>query len=34
MFLEFLLSHKDVTALADAIKKVNLGDAIDWVFQS
>jgi hypothetical protein len=34
MFLEFLLSHEDVTALANAIKKVNVGDAIDWVSQS
>jgi hypothetical protein len=29
MLLEFLLSHEDVIALADAIKKVNVGDAID-----
>jgi hypothetical protein len=29
MFLEFLLSHEDVIALADAIKKVNVCDAID-----
>ncbi len=29
MLLEFLLSHEDVTALADAIKKVNVGDAAD-----
>jgi hypothetical protein len=29
MFLEFLLSHEDVTALVDAIKKVNVGDAVD-----
>jgi hypothetical protein len=34
MLLEFLLSHEDVTTLADAIKKVNVGDAIDWVSQS
>jgi len=34
MLLEFLLSHEDVTALADVIKKVNVGDAVDWVFQS
>jgi hypothetical protein len=34
MLLEFLLSHEDVTALANAIKKVNVGDAVDWVFQS
>jgi hypothetical protein len=34
MLLEFLLSHEDMTTLADAIKKVNVGDAIDWVFQS
>jgi hypothetical protein len=34
MFLEFLLSHEDMTALADAIKKVNVGDAVDWVSQS
>jgi hypothetical protein len=34
MLLEFLLSHEDVTAFADAIKKVNVGDAIDWVSQS
>ncbi len=34
MLLEFLLSHEDVTALADAIKKVNVGDAVDWVSQS
>jgi hypothetical protein len=29
MLLEFLLSHEDVTALVDAIKKVNVGDAAD-----
>jgi hypothetical protein len=29
MLLEFLLSHEDVIALADAIKKVNVSDAID-----
>jgi hypothetical protein len=29
MLLEFLLSHEDVTTLADAIKKVNVGDAVD-----
>jgi len=29
MLLEFLLSHEDVIALADVIKKVNVGDAID-----
>jgi hypothetical protein len=29
MLLEFLLSHEDVIALVDAIKKVNVGDAID-----
>jgi hypothetical protein len=34
MLLEFLLSHEDVIALTDAIKKVNVGDAIDWVSQS
>ncbi len=34
MFLEFLLSHEDVNALADVIKKVNVGDTIDWVAQS
>ncbi len=34
MLLEFLLSREDVTALADAIKKVNVGDAVDWVSQS
>jgi hypothetical protein len=34
MLIEFLLSHEDMTALADAIKKVNVGDAVDWVFQS
>jgi hypothetical protein len=34
MFLEFLLSHEDVIALANAVKKVNVGDAIDWVSQS
>jgi len=34
MLLEFLLCREDVTTLADAIKKVNIGDAIDWVFQS
>jgi len=34
MLLEFLLSHEDVTALADAIKKVNVGDVVDWVSQS
>jgi hypothetical protein len=34
ILLEFLLSHEDVTTLANAIKKVNVGDAVDWVFQS
>ncbi len=34
MLLEFLLSHEDVTALANAIKKVNVGDTVDWVSQS
>jgi hypothetical protein len=34
MLLEFLLSHEDVTTLADVIKKVNVGDAVDWVSQS
>ncbi len=34
MLLEFLLSHEDVTTLTDAIKKVNVGDTVDWVFQS
>jgi hypothetical protein len=34
MLLEFLLSHEDVTTLVDAIKKVNVGDAVDWVSQS
>jgi hypothetical protein len=34
MFFEFLLSHEDVTILVDVIKKVNVGDAIDWVSQS
>ncbi len=34
MLLEFLLSHEDVTALTDTIKKVNVGDAVDRVFQS
>jgi len=34
MLLKFLLSHEDVTALANAIKKVNVGDAVDWVSQS
>jgi hypothetical protein len=34
MLLEFLLSHEDVTTLADAIKKVNVGDVVDWVSQS
>jgi len=29
MLLEFLLSHEDVTTLAYAIKKVNVGDTID-----
>jgi hypothetical protein len=29
MLLEFLLSHEDVIALADVIKKVNVGDPID-----
>jgi len=29
MFFEFLLSHEDMIALADAIKKVNVGDAVD-----
>jgi hypothetical protein len=29
MLLEFLLSHEDVTALTDAIKKVNVGDTVD-----
>jgi hypothetical protein len=34
MLLEFLLSHEDVTVLANVIKKVNVGDLIDWVSQS
>jgi hypothetical protein len=34
MFLEFFLSHEDVTTLVDAIKKVNVGDVVDWVSQS
>jgi hypothetical protein len=34
MLLEFLLSHEDVTTLANAIKKVNVGNAVGWVFQS
>jgi hypothetical protein len=34
MLLEFLLSHEDMTTLVDAIKKVNVGDVIDWVSQS
>jgi hypothetical protein len=34
MLLKFLLPHEDVTVLADAIKKVNVGDAVDWVSQS
>ncbi len=34
MLLEFFLSHEDVTALTNVIKKVNVGDAIDWVSQS
>jgi hypothetical protein len=34
MFFEFLLSHEDVIALVNAIKKVNVGDAVDWVSQS
>ncbi len=34
MFLEFLLSHEDVTTLTDVIKKVNVGDVIDWVSQN
>ncbi len=34
MLLEFLLSHEDVIALADAIKKVNVGDVVDLVCQS
>jgi hypothetical protein len=29
IFLEFLLSHEDVTALTNAIKKVNFGEAVD-----
>jgi len=34
MLLEFFLSHEDVTTLVDAIKKVNVGDIVDWVSQS
>jgi hypothetical protein len=34
ILLEFFLSHEDVIALVDAVKKVNVGDAIDWVFQN
>jgi len=34
MLFEFLLSHEDVTTLANAIKKVNVGNAVGWVFQS
>jgi hypothetical protein len=29
MLLELILSHEDVTALTNAIKKVNVGDAVD-----
>jgi hypothetical protein len=29
MLLEFLLSHEDVTALADATKNVNVSDIVD-----
>ncbi len=34
MLLEFLLSHEDVITFANAIKKVNVGDTVDWVSQS
>jgi hypothetical protein len=34
MLLELFLSHEDVTALTDVIKKVNVGDVVDWVSQS
>jgi hypothetical protein len=34
MFFEFLLSHEDVITLADVIKKVNVGDVVNWVSQS
>ncbi len=34
MLLELILSHEDVTALTNAIKKVNVGDAVDQVSQS
>jgi len=34
MLPEFLLSHKNVIALANAMKKVNAGDVVDWVSQS
>jgi hypothetical protein len=34
MLLEFFLSHEDMIALVDVIKKVNVGDAVDWVSQS
>jgi hypothetical protein len=29
MLLEFLLSHEDMIVLTNAIKKVNVGDAVD-----
>jgi hypothetical protein len=29
MLLELILSHEDVIALTNAIKKVNVGDAVD-----
>jgi hypothetical protein len=29
VLLEFLLSHENMTALVDAIKKVNVGDVVD-----
>jgi hypothetical protein len=34
MLLEFLLSHEDVTALADVIKKVNVGDPLTGSFKA
>ena len=34
MLLEFLLSHEYLAALDDALKKINVGHAIQWISQS
>jgi hypothetical protein len=34
MLLEFLLSHGNLAALDDALKKINVGHAIQWISQA